>query len=99
MPYGSNVFEVYPQSLENMAENLTTSPAPWLNLATRGLSHNHSWTEVMRMTSQSKCSDARDSLYGVLGLWASGGRQFAHPKLRNFPPAHDDRHVRLASDP
>ncbi|KAF4817732.1 hypothetical protein CGCTS75_v012184 [Colletotrichum tropicale] len=73
MPYGNDVFEVCPQSIENMAENLATSPAPWLNLATRGLSHNHSWTEVMRMTSQSKSSDARDSLYGVLGLWASGG--------------------------
>ncbi|KAF4849562.1 Heterokaryon incompatibility protein 6, OR allele [Colletotrichum siamense] len=71
MPYVSTVYEASPQSLGHMEKTLATSRAPWLKLATQGSSHNLSWTEVMRLTSQSKSSDVRDGLYGILGLWPS----------------------------
>lgn len=71
MPYVNTVYEAPPQSLGHMEQMLATSPAPWLELATQGSSHNLPWTEVMRLTSHSKSTDVRDALYGILGLWPS----------------------------
>ncbi|KAF0329345.1 hypothetical protein GQ607_003294, partial [Colletotrichum asianum] len=71
MPCANTVYEASPQSLVHMQQTLAASPAPWLKLATQGSSHNLSWAEIMRLTSQSKSSDVRDGLYGILGLWSS----------------------------
>ncbi|GJC82596.1 hypothetical protein ColLi_05434 [Colletotrichum liriopes] len=45
-----------------------STSAPWFKLMAHGELHDQSWSKIMALTSHSKATDPRDSLYGVLGL-------------------------------
>ncbi|KAM0221647.1 hypothetical protein ACHAQD_005168 [Fusarium lateritium] len=77
MPVGNTIFFVHPRTEREFLEsgghgsNRASSQIPWMEYITQGRVIAHNLFEVVGLLATSQASDARDKVFGVLGLLPS----------------------------